>query len=154
MAKSSKLFCVLEDELDRAAERLGVKSILIMSSQQQHMKVEASGGQFESVYTVGAEGEKSIAGPDIHELYCERVVESRSELFVLDSRQSAEWSGNADEIEFGLVNYLGFPVKNRDGSIYGTVCVLHDAPRDYSSEDRESVEAIRNRVERLLMREE
>ncbi|MGQ7935370.1 GAF domain-containing protein [Paraburkholderia sp. D1E] len=154
MAKSSKIFNILQNELDRVAERLGVKSILIMSSQKRHMKVEASGGPFESVYAVGAEGKKSIAGPDVHELYCERVVESRTELFVPDSRQSAEWSGNEDEVEFGLVNYLGFPVKGRDGSIFGTVCVLHDAPRDYSAEDRESIEAIRNRVEELLKREE
>ena len=53
-----------------------------------------------------------------------------------DSRQETEWAGNEDEVEFGLSNYLGYPVHAPDGTPYGTVCVLDSRPRDYSAEER------------------
>ena len=59
---------------------------------------------------------------------------------VRDSRQETEWAGNEDEVEFGLSNYLGYPVHAPDGTPYGTVCVLDSRPRDYSAEERALLE--------------
>ncbi|BGE66053.1 hypothetical protein PALA44_03474 [Pseudomonas aeruginosa] len=83
-------------------------------------------------------------------LYCERVVDRDAPLHVRDSRQETEWAGNEDEVEFGLSNYLGYPVHTPDGTPYGTVCVLDSRPRDYSAEERALLEELRRKVEALL----
>lgn len=150
MARTEGIFSNLTDELDKLAEELGVESVLIMKSTDTHMRVAGSAGPQEDTYKIGAEGKKGSAFEEAHELYCERVVDRQEPLFVRDSRNEAEWSGNEDEVEFGLFNYLGYPLKDADGSIYGTVCVLDNEARDYSEEERRKVEALRDRAQNLL----
>ncbi|MGU3401636.1 GAF domain-containing protein [Brucellaceae bacterium D45D] len=147
MAKSSPAFQPIQQRLDEVARVLGVESVLIMKSTPTHMRVEASGGPQETTYAIGAEGRKGAAFEEAHELYCERVVKQDQPLFVRDSSQDAQWAGNEDEVEFGLRNYLGYPLHNRDGSVYGTVCVLHDTERDYSNAERQALEKLRDEVQ-------
>jgi GAF domain-containing protein len=154
MAKSSAPFTPLQQRLDEVAKELGVESVLIMQSTPTHMRVEASGGPQESTYAIGAEGRKGAAFKEVHELYCERVVDNDKPLFVRDSTQEADWAGNEDEVEFGLRNYLGFPLHNADGSVYGTVCVLHNEARDYSEAEQRAVEKLRNEAETLLKKDD
>ncbi|HEP8703975.1 TPA: GAF domain-containing protein [Pseudomonas aeruginosa] len=150
MAKSSERFESLRRDIDALARRLDVPSVLIMRSLPRHMRVEASAGRLEDTYPIGAEGRKSVHEDGAHPLYCERVVDRDAPLHVRDSRQETEWAGNEDEVEFGLSNYLGYPVHAPDGTPYGTVCVLDSRPRDYSAEERALLEELRRKVEALL----
>ncbi|MGC8383616.1 GAF domain-containing protein [Pseudomonas aeruginosa] len=113
------------------------------------MRVEASAGRLEDTYPIGAEGRKSV-----HEDGAKPLLRTRGRprrpLHVRDSRQESEWAGNEDEVEFGLSNYLGYPVHAPDGTPYGTVCVLDSRPRDYSAEERALLEELRRKVEALL----
>jgi GAF domain-containing protein len=152
MALSSPPFQTLAPELDALAAALGVQSVLIMRSEPTQMQVEASAGAAQRIYTVGAAGNKSVAAPGTHALYCEQVVDSDQPLFVRDSRVDPQWRGNEDEVEFGLHNYLGLPLHDGDGQVYGTVCVLDNQVRDYSAEEQAAVAALRDKAQGLLQR--
>lgn len=130
VAKSTSLFESLRQEIDELALQLGVSSILVMRSLPQHMQVLASGGRHEDTYPIGAEGKKSTLAHNGQALYCERVVDTDQPLYVKDSRLEADWAGNEDEVEFGLSNYLGYPVHGPDGEVYGTVCALHEEAKE------------------------
>lgn len=152
VAKSSSVFDALRQDIDALAKKLGVSSILVMRSLPQHMQVEASGGRHEDTYPIGAQGKKSSLAPTGQALYCERVVNTDLPLYVKDSRLEADWAGNEDEVEFGLSNYLGYPVRGPDGEVYGTVCALHEDAKEYSAEERAALDEFRKKVEAELAR--
>jgi GAF domain-containing protein len=150
MANSTDLFSPLQSELDQLAQTLDVQSVLIMRSTPTHMRVEATGGPAEKIYQVGAEGKKGSAFSEAHELYCERVVDTGNPLFVEDSSQDPEWDGNEDQVEFGLVNYLGYPLRDASGEVFGTVCILNDVPRTYEESDKAAIETLLDQAESIL----
>lgn len=151
MSKSSVIFESLKQEIDELAQQLNVPSVLIMRSLPEYMQVEASGGRLEDTYPIGAQGRKS-AHPQGHKpLYCERVVDRDAPLYVRDSRLEHDWVGNEDEVEFGLSNYLGYPVHGPDGDVFGTVCVLDNQAREYTEHERGLLDALRQKVEALLL---
>jgi GAF domain-containing protein len=143
----------LGPQLEKVAELLGVKSVLVMRSEPDSMVVAATAGEATRHYTVGAAGKK--AGDDAGRvpLYCERIVDTGKDLYVRDSRGDETFAGNEDEIEFGLHNYLGLAVHDRDGQVVGTVCVLDDTARDYSDEQRRALESLRQDVETIVGRD-
>ena len=131
-------------KLESVAARLGVKSVLVMRSEPDSMVVAATAGEATKHYAVGAAGRKAGADSGRVPLYCERVVDTDSDLFVQDSRVDATFAGNEDETEFGLHNYFGLAVHDSAGNVVGTVCVLDDHQRRQCL-----VPAVRPRVWRL-----
>ena len=150
MARASASFESLREDIDALAATLGVPSVLVMRSLPAAMRVEASGGDLEATYPIGAEGRKSVHPEGGVPLYCERVVDDDAPLFVRDSRRHPELAGNEDEAEFGLSNYLGLPVHAPDGSVFGTVCVLSTEARAYSAEEQAALDELRRKAEALL----
>lgn len=140
----------LSRALEDVARRLKVKSVLVMRSEPDAMVVAASAGEAVEHYHVGDAGQKARASRDRVPLYCERVVDSDEGLFVPDSRQHEVFSGNEDEVNFGLVNYLGVPVHDDEGTVVGTVCVLDDHPREYTDDDHDELRRLRSDVEILV----
>jgi len=140
----------LASQLEQVAERLGVKSVLVMRSEPDSMVVAATAGAGTEHYTVGGAGKKAGDDQSRAPLYCERIVDTAESLFVRDSRQDPTFAGNADEVEFGLHNYLGLPVHDPAGNVVGTVCVLDDAARNYSEEQRGELEKLRSDVEQIV----
>jgi GAF domain-containing protein len=139
--------------LNALAQRLGVKSVLVMRSEADSMVVAATAGDKASVYTVGAAGQKARGDDARKPLYCERVVDTDAALFVKDSRTDETFAGNEDEVEFGLHNYLGLAVHDADGRVVGTVCVLDDHAREYSETDREALASLRDDVQDVVRRD-
>jgi GAF domain-containing protein len=136
--------------LEAIAEKLGVKSVLIMRSDPSSMVVAATAGEASVHYPVGGVGQKAGDATDRVPLYCERVVGSGETLFVRDSRADEILEGNEDETAFGLSNYLGVPVRNPDGNVVGTVCVLDDHSRDYDAGAHHELDTLRRSVEAVL----
>lgn len=56
-------------------------------------------------------------------LYCNNVLRDCAELIVTDARDDPDWSDNQD-LEHGMVFYVGYPLVWPDGSLFGTICVL------------------------------
>jgi GAF domain-containing protein len=144
----------LAPQLERIAESLGVKSVLVMRSEPNSMVVAATAGEATKHYTVGAAGKKAGDDDGRVPLYCERIVDTDEDLFVRDSREDETFRGNEDETEFGLHNYLGLAVHDPAGRVVGTVCVLDDAARDYTEEQRRELETLRADVEAALRTDE
>lgn len=144
----------LAPRLERVAQLLGVKSVLVMRSEPDSMVVAATAGEATEHYTVGAAGKKAGADESRVPLYCERIVDTNEDLFVRDSRADQRFAGNDDETEFGLHNYLGLAVHDPAGHVVGTVCVLDDSARDYSVEQRREMEALRSEVETIVSRDD
>ncbi len=48
-----------------------------------------------------------------------------------DARRDTNWDENPD-IKLGMVSYLGFPIAQPDGSVFGTICVLDRTENAYS----------------------
>ena len=140
----------LAPRLEEIAARLGVKSVLVMRSEPDSMVVAATAGEATKHYTVGAAGKKAGDDGSRVPLYCERVVDSDSDLFVPDSRTDATFAGNEDETEFGLSNYLGLAVHDSAGTVVGTVCVLDDHAREYTEDQRAELDRLRTDVEAVL----
>lgn len=140
----------LTPQMDKIAESLGVKSLLVMRSEPGSMVVAGTAGEATKHYTVGAAGAKAGNDPNRVPLYCERIVDTDRDLFVRDSRQDKTFAGNEDEVEFGLHNYLGLAVHDPAGKVVGTVCVLDDKPRDYTEEQRAELEELRSAVESTI----
>jgi GAF domain-containing protein len=140
----------LAADLEAIAEKLDVKSVLIMRSEPSSMVVAATAGAASAHYPVGGAGQKAGDAADRIPLYCERVVSSGETLFVRDSRADAIFAGNEDETAFGLSNYLGLPVRNSDGNVVGTVCVLDDHSREYDAGAHDELDTLRRSVEAIL----
>ncbi len=66
-------------------------------------------------------------------LYCERVIKTQSELLVSNALKSDEWNHNPD-LKHNLIAYLGFPIRNPDGSPFGTICLLDDKENLFSND--------------------
>jgi GAF domain-containing protein len=143
----------LSPQLDKVAELLGVKSVLVMRSEPDSMVVAATAGEATKHYNVGGAGKKAGADASRVPLYCERIVDTNDDLFVRDSRTDQTFAGNEDEVEFGLHNYLGLAVHDSAGKVVGTVCVLDDKARDYSDEQRRELETLRGAVEDIVSRD-
>ena len=140
----------LAPALETIAEKLDIKSVLVMRSEPSSMVVAATAGAASLHYPVGGVGQKAGDADDHVPLYCERVVDSGETLFVRDSRADATFAGNEDETAFGLSNYLGLPVRNADGNVVGTVCVLDDHSRDYDATAHRELDTLRGSVEAIL----
>lgn len=139
--------------MEELAKRLGVKSVLVMRSDPDSMVVAATAGEATRHYTVGAAGRKAGQDDSRVPLYCERVVDTDSTVFVQDSRADARFAGNEDETEFGLSNYLGMAVHDANGRVVGTVCVLDDHARHYEDDEREALRRLRTEVESVIVRD-
>lgn len=136
--------------LQAVADKLGVESVLVMRSDRESMVVAATAGPASAFYRVGDAGKKAATASDRVPLYCERVVDGGEAIFVRDSRLDETFAGNEDEVEFGLNNYLGVPVRNADGEVVGTVCVLDNHPRDYDDDALRQIDVLRGDVEAII----
>ncbi|MBJ7340888.1 GAF domain-containing protein [Mycolicibacterium sp.] len=143
----------LSPRLESIAELLRVKSVLVMRSEPDSMVVAATAGEATKHYAVGGAGKKAGTDAEKVPLYCERIVDTDEDLFVRDSRRDELFSGNEDEVEFGLHNYLGLAVHDPAGNVVGTVCVLDDAARDYTEEQRAELANLRAEVEEIVRRD-
>lgn len=149
-ADSTRALKPVTSRMSELVATLGVKSCLVMRSEPDSMVVAATAGEGAAFYHVGAAGQKAASAAAEVPLYCEHVVDSGEAVFVRDSREDGAFAGNEDEVEFGLTNYLGLPLRNAAGEVVGTVCVLDDSVRDYDNQARDALDALRSDVEAVI----
>ena len=65
----------------------------------------------------------------LEDVYCQAVVQGRESLVIPDTQQSA-WRFHVREA--GVRAYLGIPIFDGSGTLYGTVCATHNSPYPYS----------------------
>lgn len=68
--------------------------------------------------------------------FCRAVVETGQPLAVADAREDARVRGHPAIEGFGIVAYLAMPLALPDGCTVGALCVVDQAPRRWTEEDR------------------
>lgn len=64
-------------------------------------------------------------------LYCETVINTKSKLLIPNAIEDPLWKNNPD-IKLNMISYLGFPILQPDGKVFGTICVLDTKTNAYS----------------------
>lgn len=81
-----------------------------------------------------------------HGLYCETVIGENRELYIDNSLHSEVWQDNPD-IKLGMIAYYGLPIKNPDGSFFGTICILDNKTMENSEKYRGLLDQFRSSIE-------
>ncbi|WP_028962126.1 GGDEF domain-containing protein [Sulfobacillus thermosulfidooxidans] len=70
------------------------------------------------------------------QIYCQEVQRTGQTLMIADTRKHALFSAAQDS---SVLAYLGSPIMSPDGTIFGTVCAVHDAPYVFSDQQYRTV---------------
>jgi len=103
-----------------------VPSALIMKVKNERIEVLIKSSNENNPYEVG-ESEVLINSG----LYCEHVIKHEQVLYVKDALEDPDWCENPD-LKLNMTNYLGFPIFNEKGDVFGTLCILDCKKKDYS----------------------
>lgn len=70
------------------------------------------------------------------QIYCERVI-SEDDFFEITNADKDDVWKHSIGAKKGLITYLGCPIHNPDGELYGTLCLLDDRKKVFKPEVRE-----------------
>lgn len=73
----------------------------------------------------------------VEESFCQYVVESGSPLIVGDTVADDRTSTNPSNEIMGVRAWAGYPIRDGEGNVLGTVCAVDVVERDWTDEDRE-----------------
>lgn len=133
-----------QNMLDLLAEFMSVPAALIMRQQNNQITVYVKNRAVENPYHVGDTEVLTDSG-----LYCERVIKQQSALFVDNAMNDPEWQNNPD-IEKGMVNYLGLPLRWPSGDVFGTLCVLDTESHLYDAKQQGLMQQMQRMLETHL----
>lgn len=119
-----------QKNIDLLAKIVDVPAALIMRVHSNDIEVFLKSYSKGNVYK---NGEKAMLDTG---LYCETVMDSRSELLVPSATKDPDWDCNPD-IELGMISYCGLPLIWPNGEIFGTICVLDVKENHYSKQYRD-----------------
>ena len=68
-------------------------------------------------------------------LVCQHVVRTREPLVVRDVREVPELAGSLAVAELGVVAYAGYPLRDADGVVVGSLCAVDGRPRSWEARD-------------------
>ncbi|MBE0566037.1 MAG: GAF domain-containing protein [Krumholzibacteria bacterium] len=87
-----------------------------------------------------------LAAPGV---FCETVIRTGESLLVPNALRDGPWRDDPSFVP-QMVSYLGYPVRDPDGNVLGTICVMDRRERHLTPPQVELVEQMRNLVERHL----
>lgn len=122
------------------AELAGVPAALIMRASAKEIEVFVPSQNDGNVYH---RGEKAPLNTG---LYCEAVMNTRSELLVPNALNDPVWDRNPD-IKLGMISYLGLPLVWPTGEAFGTICILDKKENAYSERIRHLMECLRDSIQ-------
>lgn len=78
----------------------------------------------------------------IEDSFCQYVVGTDGPFMIPDARSDARTSDNPSIASMGVVAWAGHPIRNADGQVLGTVCVVDDRVRQWTESDGRVLEAL------------
>ncbi len=84
--------------------------------------------QVDNPYSAGG-----VIPPDTN-IFCKKVVETHSSLYVRNAPEDRLWDDNPEVANDGFRSYLGLPIFWPDGTPFGTICVMDFDRTDYQQE--------------------
>jgi signal transduction histidine kinase/DNA-binding response OmpR family regulator len=113
------------DRVGRLASRLLDTPVALFSLVDDHRQF------FKSVLGAPEEMMVKRQTPLSHS-FCQHVVTSGEPLIVNDARQNPLVCENLAVFDYGVIAYLGMPVRDRDGYVLGALAVIDGQPREWS----------------------
>ncbi|WP_417836018.1 diguanylate cyclase [Thalassospira tepidiphila] len=80
-------------------------------------------------------------------LYCRRVVATKSAFYEPDASNKPEWADNPEVVEEGYISYFGVPLLWPNGLVFGTLCVFDTKATHYENPLQELMEVFRDLIE-------
>ncbi|WP_375499569.1 GAF domain-containing SpoIIE family protein phosphatase [uncultured Jatrophihabitans sp.] len=65
--------------------------------------------------------------------FCQYVVLDQAPLIIEDARLDPRLHNNLAVSDLGVIAYAGFPLRDADGDVVGSVCAIQDVPRQWQS---------------------
>ncbi|MCF7975708.1 MAG: response regulator [Phycisphaerae bacterium] len=126
--------------VDLMAEIFEVPASLIMRVQANQIEVLVSSHTQNNPYDIHEKADLNTG------LYCEKVMATRSQLYVPNALDDPLWKDNPD-VKLNMIMYMGVPLVWPDGEIFGTICVLDDKERDFSKPYRDLMWELKKIIE-------
>jgi len=118
-----------------------VPSALIMQVKKDKLNVFVKSQNKENPYILGTN--ETLKNTN---LYCKEVISSKKSLYIKNALKDKKWKENPD-ICLDMINYLGHPIINKNGEVFGTLCVLSSVEREYSQAQLSLLEEFSNTLE-------
>ena len=118
-----------------------VPSALIMQINKNKLHVFVKSQNKENPYILG--NEEGLQNPN---LFCRQVILSKKSLYVKNALKDKKWKESPDT-NLNMINYLGHPIFDRNGEVFGTICVLSSEEREYSQAQLSLLEEFSNTLE-------
>ncbi len=128
--------------LNLGAELLGVRAGLITRLDQNRFEILLSSDTAGNPYAAGYSDPYPDSG-----WFCEQTLKQRDRLLIPDARQSEVWKDNAAVVQLHMVSYVGVPVTQPDGGLFGTVCFIDDKANAHNALHLDLVDRIKRLVE-------
>ncbi|WP_419905351.1 GAF domain-containing sensor histidine kinase [Kiloniella sp.] len=129
-----------QELVDIAAAIIDVPSCLI---------TQVKGPNLDILISSKTKGTPYIAGESLqlsNDVYSEYVIKNRKALLIADAQEEAEWAGNPDVLDYGMVSYFGLPLYWPDGEVFGTLCILDRKKNGYTSPHLRMLEMFQNLI--------
>jgi GAF domain len=130
--------------VDIMAELINIPAALIMRLVEADIEVFISSKSEGNPYTPGDKEHCFGSG-----LYCETVISTQNKLLIPNALNDEKWKNNPD-IKFGLISYIGFPIRQPNGQPFGTICVLDNKENAYSKTYESLISNFRDIIEGQL----
>ena len=90
-------------------------------------------------------------GTPLSHSFCQYVVTSNAPLIVEDAREHPLLHNNLAISDLNVIAYLGVPLRTSEGYNLGSLCVIDDKPRTWSSEDLQTLTDLAELVMKLVL---
>ncbi|MFW6280409.1 MAG: HD domain-containing phosphohydrolase, partial [Halanaerobium sp.] len=81
--------------------------------------------------------------------YCSEVINNKKRVMILNAVENKKWKDYKDA-QSGFNAYLGYPLKWPDGKIFGTFCIHHKKPHNFSEQTQEIMLEFKELIESQL----
>jgi signal transduction histidine kinase len=140
--KSQELIESWNNTLAIVAKLASVPVALVMKIEKNNITVFSKNKDTsDNPYTIGQT--ECLHGSG---LYCEEVIKSQKLLNIPNALCDENWNDNPD-LKLNMIAYLGLPIVDDDGSLFGTLCVLDSKEHVFSDTTVGLLEAIKQSFE-------
>ncbi len=94
---------------------------------------------FKSCHGTLAEPWHSLRETPLSHSFCQYVVTGNSPLIIEDARSHDLVKNNLAVPDLGVIAYLGFPLTDPEGNVFGSLCAIDGEARQWSSSEIETV---------------
>ncbi|WP_196601184.1 diguanylate cyclase domain-containing protein [Pectinatus frisingensis] len=142
---SDKIITEWQEILNLIVSISGVKAGLIMHINGDYLEVLTKNTNKTSPYLIGEKNHLKDSG-----LYCETVIKKQEMLLVDNALKSDKWNHNPD-LQYNMIAYLGFPIRDSDGTPFGTICILDNKENHFPPNIIKLMEKMRDLLEKNLI---